>query len=101
MSAEVPATSDAQAPRRDGAGRRKRRIVTALVFVGVLAVVDVLLCFALQPYGEHTELMWREYRQTPEIDTILVGTSTTAYGLKPQVLDENLGSRSFNMSTPG
>ena len=101
MSAEDHASSDAKTPCHDGTSRRKRRVVTALVFVAVLAVVDVLLCFALQPYGEHTELMWREYRQTPSVDTILVGTSTTAYGLKPQVLDEHLGSHSFNMSTPG
>ncbi len=101
MSSEDHTSSDAKTPRGGSASRRKRRIVTVLAFVAVLAIVDVLLCFALQPYGEHTELMWREYRQTEDVDTILVGTSTTAYGLKPQVLDESLGSRSFNMSTPG
>lgn len=81
--------------------RRRRRVLTVLILVVAVAMADVLLCLALQPYGEHTELMWSEYRQTDDIDTVLVGTSTTAYGLKPQVLDETLGSSTFNMSTPG
>lgn len=81
--------------------RRLPSLVQALLTAAVCIVVDVALCFALEPYAGQTELMWSEYRNATDIDTILVGSSVTAYGLSPMVLDAKLGSRSFNMGTPG
>lgn len=93
-------TAETNAPTKDGS-RVRRRIITALCLVVAVAVVDILISLALEPYGAHTELVWNEYRAADNMDTVLVGTSTTAYGFKPQSLDETLGSSSFNMGTPG
>lgn len=75
-----------------------------ITFLGVLVavvVVDVLLCLALEPYGAHSELVWTDYRATSNVDTILVGSSYTAYGLDPREFDKELDSHAFNMATPG
>ena len=78
-------------------------MATALALLAVVAFVDVLLCFALEPYGALSEVVWAEYRTTQDIDTVFAGTSTTSYGLSPYVFDKDLGldSHSFNMATPG
>ncbi len=82
------------------------RLAALLGIVACLVAVDVLLCFVLEPYGAHTEIVWSEYRKAEELDTIFIGSSTTAYCLDPDVFDDELNSaglpsRSFNLSTPG
>lgn len=93
-----------KASAADGAktnmGRALRNIAVTLL---VVFVVDVLVSLALVPYVGMAELVWREYRanEAETFDTVLVGSSVVGYGISPMALDEELGSSSFNMGTPG
>lgn len=81
-------------------GRRPHSLAVAVAIIVLLIPVNVGLCLALQPYGSQSELVWSEYRATPNIDTLFVGTSLCQHGLNPAAFDEELGSHSFNMSIP-
>ena len=93
-------TSDSTPQKTRSIGRWA---TTVLVLVAIVAVVNIALCFILEPYGGHTETVWTEYRSAADqpIDTVFVGSSTTAYALDPLVFDEQAGTHSFNLSTPG
>ena len=82
-------------------GSARRLLLAVLTTLLLVVVADVALSLALEPYAGSTELMWSEYRKADDIDTVLVGPSTTGYGISPQTLDAALGSHSFNMATPG
>lgn len=79
----------------------KNSLLSLLAIIIAIVVADVILCLVLEPYGSHTETVWAEYRNVKSMDTALVGSSTTAYGLDPQIIDEVLGAETFNMGTPG
>ena len=73
----------------------------ALALLVLLALLDVGLCLVFQPYGSQSELVWTEYRQTKNIDTVFVGTSAAANGLNPQAFNDAIGAHAYNMSCPG
>lgn len=81
---------------------RISRVIGTIVAAIVLAVVcNMALTFAMEPYGSKSEVMWTDFAATEEFDTAYVGTSLTARGFNPEVLDEELGGKSYNMGTPG
>lgn len=85
----------------NAAARIAGRIGKAAVIVAVAVLVNVVLTFALEPYGSVTEATWYEYRTMPreQIDTVVVGTSYASFGVSPTELDKELGSSSYNLST--
>ena len=80
--------------------RRPHSLAVVLALIVLLVPLNVGLCFLLQPYGSQSELVWSEYRATPNINTLFVGTSLCEHGLNPVAFDEELGSHSFNMAIP-
>ena len=71
-------------------------LLALLVFFAMNAAV----AFALIPFGSKSEIMWFDYRLQDSIDTLIVGTSLGERGFNPVYIDDECGSRSFNMCTP-
>lgn len=81
--------------------RVARTVLKAFAVLAFATAVNFALCFALVPYGTKSEIMWTDYRQTDDIDTVVMGSSLLQRGCDPQALDSSLGVHAFNMSTPG
>ena len=69
-------------------------------------LVTIVACITIAavsftPYGSKSQLIWSEFRQQENLDTICVGSSLAARAFDPEAIDEELGSNSFNLSTPG
>ena len=101
---EQPSVQVEEAPVASGQGKKSRawhvfwRIaVTLIVFI----LCDVLISYVLVPYGTKSEVMWWEYRQAEQLDTIIIGDSLTQRGVDPDVLDPLCGTHSLNMATNG
>jgi hypothetical protein len=79
-----------------------RRFVETLVIVGIVVGLDVLLVYALFPYGSTSEVVWSEYAAAAnqDIDTVIVGSSTGQRCVDPNVLDSALGTSTFSLATP-
>jgi len=80
--------------------RLLRRFAVLGVFLLCAAMLNVVLTIVLVPYGSKSEIAWKDYAKEDEIDCIIVGTSTAMRDISPQVLDERMGAKSFNLSTP-
>lgn len=78
-----------------------RRILTVSLILAVLLALDVALCLALQPYGSAADITWYEYRQCADeqVETLVIGTSTSQDGLNPQPLNERLSTNTVNLSS--
>ena len=80
--------------------RTSKRILAVVgAIIGVI-LVNMLLTFAIVPYGSKSEVMWHDFRQSNNIDMVYLGTSQLERSVNPQVIDDAIGSNSFNMSTP-
>lgn len=81
-----------------------RRIAWGLAFLVIAITTNLLLTFALEPYGTAAEVTWYDYRTFTSsgnrLDTLLIGSSYAQRDLDPLVMDEALGSTSFNLATP-
>ena len=79
-----------------------RRIVETLVIAAIAVGLDVLLVYALYPYGSTSEVVWSEYFSAADksIDTVIVGSSTAQRAIDPNVLDDTLGTSTFTLATP-
>lgn len=79
-----------------------RRIVETLVVVAIVVGIDVLLTYALFPYGSLSEVVWSEYSAAADqdIDAVIVGSSTAQRSFDPNVLDDELGTSSFTLASP-
>ena len=76
---------------------KKAKIV---LFIAGVICINQLLSFCLCPIGGASEVMWRDYGKTEEIDTVYVGSSVCLRAFDPYTIDELLGTESFNMGTP-
>ena len=79
-----------------------RRVVETLVIFGIVVGLDVLLVYALFPFGSTSEVVWSEYAAAAnqDIDTVIVGSSTGQRCIDPNVLDGALGTSTFSLATP-
>lgn len=87
-------------------GKKRSMTKAVLKVVAILAavvVVDVALSFALEPYASHSDVIWQDYRSRSDepIDTLLLGSSSVEEGLNPDIIDQEAGTYSFNLATPG
>ena len=79
-----------------------RRVVETLVIFGIVVGLDVLLVYALFPFGSTSEVVWSEYAAAAnqDIDTVIVGSSTGQRCVDPNVLDSARGTSTFSLATP-
>ncbi|MBQ8279957.1 MAG: SGNH/GDSL hydrolase family protein [Roseburia sp.] len=78
----------------------KKKIIKGVAFVAILFVINSILSFALIPANGASEVMWNDYYEMEDLDTIYIGSSVCLRSFNPYILDEMLGTNSFNMGTP-
>lgn len=72
----------------------------SLQFLISLCVLNVLLNFLFVPVDGASDTMWSQYYEEEKLDTIFVGSSISATTFDPQIFNDVLGVKSFNMGTP-
>ena len=79
-----------------------RRCVVVLLVGACLVALNAALTYALLPYGGQTEAIWHQYyaKKDEPIDTLVVGGSYAMQDFVPSVIDERLGSHTYNLATP-
>ena len=80
--------------------RRKRKWVGAIIAIIAVIIINELLKFMLEPYGSASQVMWDDYHKEDSLDQIFVGSSLCYVGISPYVVDDIMGTNSFNMGTP-
>lgn len=78
-----------------------KKVALAALALALVFGLNAAATYAFEPYGSKSELMWSDYRSQDSIDTIFVGDSVSVHAFDPHVVDVELGTSSFNMSTPG
>lgn len=78
----------------------KKIIVKLTVFIAIFILINQILSFVLIPIGGASEMMWNDYYEMEDLDTLYVGSSVCLRTFNPYILDEKLGTNSFNMGTP-
>ena len=68
-------------------------IGAAIVIVAMIALGISAGTFALAPYGSKSEVIWSEFRQTDDIDTICLGSSLAAHAVYLRCLRSRSRSR--------
>lgn len=69
-------------------------------YLAVLVVVNTLLCFLLEPESGASGRMWAGYYAEEELDMIFVGSSVSQQTFIPDIFNEYMGVKSYNMGTP-
>lgn len=85
----------AQSPKR-----KKRKWIGVIIAVVCVVLINELLKFCLEPYGSASQVMWDDYHKEDSIDQIFVGSSLCYVGISPYVVDDIMGTNSYNMGTP-
>ena len=81
---------------------RVARVLASIVACLVAVVVlNMVLSYALFPYGDEAEIKWEQYRSFSDrtIDTVIVGSSYAGQGIDPAMLDDTLGSATYSLTT--
>lgn len=66
----------------------------------VLLIINMLLSFFIEPAGGASGRMWSGYYAEQELDTIFVGSSVCQQTFVPEIFNEKLGVKAYNMGTP-
>ena len=77
-----------------------KKIGKVIAFVAVLLGLNALFTFAFVPANGASEVMWNDYYQMEDLDTLYIGSSVCLRSFNPYIIDEKLGTNSFNMGTP-
>ena len=80
--------------------RRFKVLVSVLALCALAACVNMGLTFLLETHGSQSQLMWRDYQQQEQMDTVIAGSSLAQRSVDPRILDEVDGYVSFNTGTP-
>ena len=78
----------------------KEKVIKGSAFIVIFVLLNLILTFALVPANGASEVMWNDYYEMEELDTIYIGSSVCLRSFNPFILDEQLGTNSFNMGTP-
>jgi len=78
----------------------KEKIVKGVAFLAILFVINSIVSFALIPANGASEVMWKDYYEMEDLDVVYIGSSVCLRSFNPFILDEMLGTNSFNMGTP-
>lgn len=81
--------------------RTSRKILSLAVVLLTIVACITFAAISFTPYGSKSQLIWNEFRQQENLDTICVGSSLAARSFDPAAIDETYGTNSFNLSTPG
>lgn len=77
-----------------------RRLGALVIVFALIAAAVAAFTFALCPYGSRSQVVWSEFRKQNSLDTVCIGSSLGGQSFDPAVVDEALGTTSFNMCSP-
>ena len=77
-----------------------KKIVKGVAFALIFFIINALFTFAFVPANGASEVMWNDYYKMKDLDTVYVGSSVCLRSFNPYIIDEKLGTNSFNMGTP-
>lgn len=80
--------------------RISKSIIKIVAFVMVVLLVNGLFNYALEPVSGASGVMWTDYSEETDLDMVFTGSSFCFRSFNPYVVDEVLGTNSFNMGTP-
>ena len=75
-------------------------VLKVVVFFALLVLINEVCNFALEPVESASDTMWSDYMKEDDLDIIYTGSSFSLRAFNPYVIDEILGSNSYNMGTP-
>lgn len=75
-------------------------ITKVLVFIALIMAMNEVCNFAFEPLEGASDVMWSDYMKEESLDMIYTGSSFSLRAFNPYVIDEILGTDSFNMGTP-
>ncbi len=80
---------------------RTSRVILSLVAIVVLFVAcNGAVTAALEVYGTSSAVIWQQYAEQDDIDTLIVGTSYSEHALDPTALAAHGVPGCFNLSSP-
>ena len=71
-----------------------------VIFIIIFAILNSVMTFVLCAEDSYSEIMWNEYYEMSELDMVYVGSSVCQCSFNPYLIDEILGTTSYNMGTP-
>lgn len=74
--------------------------IKVLAFCALVFMVNSMFSFALEPMRGASDVMWSDYEKEENLDMIYAGSSFCLRAFNPYVIDEILGTNSYNMGTP-
>ena len=103
VAAEADDNAGKESPKRPPiTGKRAFKCIFAVVAtLAFVALLNAAVTFVLDPFGSKSQVIWHEYFQEEEIDTVFFGTSLSARSFDTEVVNEELDMHAYNMSTPG
>ena len=75
-------------------------VMKIVVFVVLLVLINEACNFALEPIGSASDTMWSDYVKEEDLDMVYTGSSFSLRAFNPYIIDEALGTNSYNMGTP-
>lgn len=79
---------------------RLRKVLSAIVIAVLMVGLFGALNFALELKGTKSNIVWTNFEQSEDLDTIYIGTSIAASSFNPSLIDDELGTSSANMASP-
>ena len=79
---------------------RLKKLLSAIVIAALMIGLLGALNFALELKGTKSNMVWTNFAQAEDLDTIYIGTSVAASSFNPNLIDDELGTSSANMASP-
>lgn len=80
-------------------GNNKHKADVIVCTLTVFILINVLLCFLIEPYRSSSFEMWSNFRGKSTTDLVFVGTSQAECAINPSIINASLGTHSYNMAT--
>ena len=80
-------------------GNNKHKADVIVCTLTVFILINVLLCFLIEPYRSSSFEMWSGFRGKSTTDLVFVGTSQAECAINPSIINASLGTHSYNMAT--
>lgn len=69
------------------------------ILIALIVVINMILSYLMEPYSSSSDEMWKGFAAADSPDMIYTGSSQTMCAINPAVVDDALGTVSYNMAT--
>jgi len=77
-----------------------KKLVKCILFLVVFCGLNSIMSFLFVPADGASKKMWENYQKMESLDTVYVGSSVCQSTFNPVIIDEMIGTNSYNMGTP-